>query len=813
MTMINASLLLGLVLAAVPVVLHLALRARPKRVEFPALRLLQARRPSNARRMQLRHWLLLLLRALLIAVLVLAVARPSLPAARYGLRWWEWLLLAAAAGGAWALYYWLGRRDRGAHLAAHQLRDIRSRRRLWCVLGGALAALVVVGVPWSVRVRAELLAPRNAALDNIPVAAVFVFDTSVSMNYRHENRTRLDLARTVAGDYLSRLPSGSRVAVTGLAPDEEVVFQADLTGAQSRMDSLTLTTVPESLNRRIRAAIQAQLDDRQRVREETGTTSESDLFAREICVLTDMSQAAWNHPDDSGIADSLTQHDWLQAYVVDVSVSNPRNVSLSRLRLSEETSVPGRDVLLSVTLDMTAAADPAAVVETYLLDSTGQELRVGRQSVQLQAGAAEMQTVLEAPSGVPFAEGFVRLATADPLPDDSIRYFTFGVRPRPRILLVSDRADLADTFYLKNVLQPDLGEKQGWELYDCVRVTTSRFNEQPLTDFDVVCLINCQRPDASLWSAVKRFAESGGGVFVVAGSRGISPSHWSTPDSQQLLPALPITAVPYATQPAQLRIVQEQSAVLRPFVQSEEARTELSRALFERCWAVELQPAGSVLLQFTGPGDRPALLERRVGAGRCVLFTSAMDNLVNGGSEWNNLVVENWAYMVLADVLMQYLTGAADVTRNFVAGTAVDLPVPASQRFSGYLLRRPQFRQTRGELPVDQPSLLITDAVEAGHYRVRPLESESAFEAAFAVNLRDQESNLARMPEEQLAEIFGPERYALVNNPRDLQQAVRAGRLGIEVFPVLMGLLVLLFCAEHLMANFFYDEHADVRAL
>ena len=91
MTWINASLLAGLAFASLPVILHLVMRAKPKRIEFPALRLLKARQPSNARRLQLRHWLLLLLRMLLIAVIVLAIARPSLPAAQYGLRWWEWL--------------------------------------------------------------------------------------------------------------------------------------------------------------------------------------------------------------------------------------------------------------------------------------------------------------------------------------------------------------------------------------------------------------------------------------------------------------------------------------------------------------------------------------------------------------------------------------------------------------------------------------------------------------------------------------------------------------------------------------------------
>ena len=35
---------------------------------------------------------------------------------------------------------------------------------------------------------------------------------------------------------------------------------------------------------------------------------------------------------------------------------------------------------------------------------------------------------------------------------------------------------------------------------------------------------------------------------------------------------------------------------------------------------------------------------------------------------------------------------------------------------------------------------------------------------------------------------------------------VQAEALGVEIFPVLMGLLILILSAEHLMANFFYDE-------
>ena len=55
MQLINPAIIYGLGLAAVPVVLHMLLRARPKPHLFPALRLLQARRRHNRRRLRLRH--------------------------------------------------------------------------------------------------------------------------------------------------------------------------------------------------------------------------------------------------------------------------------------------------------------------------------------------------------------------------------------------------------------------------------------------------------------------------------------------------------------------------------------------------------------------------------------------------------------------------------------------------------------------------------------------------------------------------------------------------------------------------------------
>jgi hypothetical protein len=71
--------LLGLPLAAVPLVLHLIQRRDPPTVEFPAVRYLVQVTQEHQRRLRLRHWVLLLIRTLLILGLIVAAAGPSAP--------------------------------------------------------------------------------------------------------------------------------------------------------------------------------------------------------------------------------------------------------------------------------------------------------------------------------------------------------------------------------------------------------------------------------------------------------------------------------------------------------------------------------------------------------------------------------------------------------------------------------------------------------------------------------------------------------------------------------------------------------------
>src|SRR2546430_156686 len=78
-TFLHPWALVGLAAAVIPALLHLLERRVPPEAEFPPLRYLSEAERQNARRLKLRHLLLLILRTALIVLIVLAAARPLFP--------------------------------------------------------------------------------------------------------------------------------------------------------------------------------------------------------------------------------------------------------------------------------------------------------------------------------------------------------------------------------------------------------------------------------------------------------------------------------------------------------------------------------------------------------------------------------------------------------------------------------------------------------------------------------------------------------------------------------------------------------------
>src|SRR5829696_9382506 len=79
-------LLTGAALVGLPILLHLIMKQEPKRLPFPAFRFLKQRLKTNQRKLRLRHFLLLALRMLLIALFCAALYQPTVRSDQFHLR-------------------------------------------------------------------------------------------------------------------------------------------------------------------------------------------------------------------------------------------------------------------------------------------------------------------------------------------------------------------------------------------------------------------------------------------------------------------------------------------------------------------------------------------------------------------------------------------------------------------------------------------------------------------------------------------------------------------------------------------------------
>jgi hypothetical protein len=125
MAFLNPMLLLALAAAGIPLAIHFLGRRRPRQVLFSAMGFLDNIRRQQFRRLRFRHWLLLLIRTLLIAFLVLSFAGPSLRNrfGAVGYRGENAIVVLLDDGPSMGRYLTSGS---GLDWASHRIEDIRS---------------------------------------------------------------------------------------------------------------------------------------------------------------------------------------------------------------------------------------------------------------------------------------------------------------------------------------------------------------------------------------------------------------------------------------------------------------------------------------------------------------------------------------------------------------------------------------------------------------------------------------------------------------------------------------------------------------
>ena len=799
MSVINPAILYAVGLAAIPVILHLLLRAKPKKLFFPALQLIQARRQQNVRRLRLRHLWLLLLRIAAIAAIVFALARPTLPAANYALNLKEMLIagaiLAMAFGAYWATVFFWRRKRLPNHVIAY--------RRTLLVAGSALSTLVLlsllVGWPYLRRVTAEVTAPMPEVAEDLPASAVFLFDTSLSMQYRIENQTRLDVAKEIAVEHLTRLPARSRVAITDTSTDSPVLYQADLAGAQSRAEGLEILPVSHALNDRLRAALALLEEDRRRTLDSEGADADQrDRYLREVYVFTDLSRSAWSSGAGKGLRDELDRLAWANLYLIDVGVTEPVNVGLTALRLSKQSIPLGGRLFVDATLTATGLKDTDRTVEISMEGQTGQPVKKGQRAAKLGSGSVAQISFspIDGLTG-PISHGSVRLVSSDPFPADDVRYLTAEVQPPLEVLLVAPAE--SDVDYLRNALAPGSLAMAGRAPYRCTYLASSRLAGADLSPYAVICLVSVPTVPEAEWDMLGTYVESGGGLAVFLGTFGADTAvSYNTSAAQSLLPAEVVACLKFMP-PESLDLRESLSHPVFRRLDELQGVAVLTSQEVRRYWKVEPNDGASIIARYSDARRSPALLERVHGEGRSVMLTTSVDL-----KDWNDLP-RVWAFLVFADRVIHHLSRRTDNIFNYTAGDEVVFRLAPDQNLDRYLLRKPGLQQLPGEVPAGARLFSISETDQLGHFDVIPAGTDSDFTTGFSVNTPAAESDFTRLTEPDLDGLFGEKRYGVARDIEGLTRGVTRGRFGQEICPFVLLLAIVFFCGEHLVANWFHQ--------
>jgi len=738
---INPAILGGLALVGIPIVLHLLMRRRPKRIEFPALRFIQLTRESTQRRMRFQHILLLILRALIIMLIVLAMARP-----------------------------------RSAGLSA--------------VIGD----------------------------DEAPVAAALVFDCAARMQYKQANLTRLDDARGYALETLSELPRGSKIAICDNRRGPKA-FAVDVGAARTAVERLT--TVASGVPLPIAAEEALRL------------LAESDLPRRELFLFTDLSRAAWPVESGEALRRQLEAAEPVTVYIVDVGSEAPINDSIGELDLQAQVLSPGQPLRIATDVRRIAPpdtpADPRKVMleiidekgEAQIRDEATVELRpaaindlststdeateddtpisgltdenIMGETVDLSVGGLDRGT----------HQGLVRMTGSDGLPTDDVRYFTVEVGSPWRVLILAPDPAKRRAIYMSQALAPVALRARGEVRFDTSVASYSEQTSQDFAQFDAIILLDPPKLEEDFWRDLGEYVAAGGGLGVFLG-RDADVDSLDNDTVRKLLPGVPVQqakSVEGDIHPAPSDYSHPILAPLRPIADEIPWHT---MPIF-RYWQVNQVKGAGVNTVIALNDGRPLLLERVVGEGRVLLGVTPFSDPLDR-TAWNLFASSDvWPAVMTMYQSATYLVGGMNVRLNYLAEETVVLPLGPTDPRGAYQLFAPDGLHFPIQVEATDRRIVFSTTDQVGNYTVGTGGTRGV-SRGFSVNFAPDQTHLVRTDRETLDAIFGEHPFRIARNREQLEGEQHAGRVGIELFPLLVILAALALAGEHFVANRFYRK-------
>jgi hypothetical protein len=325
--------------------------------------------------------------------------------------------------------------------------------------------------------------------------------------------------------------------------------------------------------------------------------------------------------------------------------------------------------------------------------------------------------------------GTVRIGS-DGLPADNAFHFIVSPAEPLRIILV-DRGSASAGLFLDRALA----------IGDAPRFETTTRQPDSVSDEDLrranVVVLNDVTVPAGLGRRLARFVENGGGLLVALGPR----ATW--PQEADVLPAALLQPVDRTRGDAgRVGALEFGHPVFEPFRAPRSG--DFSGTRFYGYRVVKPVEGTQILARFDA--GAPALLERRVGNGRVLLWTSTLD------LSWSDLPLKP-VYLPFVHQSVRHLASYAQPAPWLTVGQVLD-PTAGAVRGAtpaGRIALTPSGRR----VPLDEEGSEVLALSESGFYSVRGEQGDTEI-GVVATNVDPAESDLTPMdPKEIVAATIG----------------------------------------------------------
>ena len=325
--------------------------------------------------------------------------------------------------------------------------------------------------------------------------------------------------------------------------------------------------------------------------------------------------------------------------------------------------------------------------------------------------------------------GTVRIGS-DGLPADNAFHFIVSPAEPVRVIL-ADRGSASAGLFLDRALA----------IGDAPRFETTTRQPDAMSDEDLrranVVVLNDVTVPAALGRRLARFVENGGGLLVALGPR----ATW--PQDADVLPAALLQPVDRTRgDSGRVGALEFGHPVFEPFRAPRSG--DFSGTRFYGYRAVKPVEGAQILARFDA--GAPALLERRVGNGRVLLWTSTLD------LSWSDLPLKP-VYLPFVHQAVRHLASYSQPAAWLTVGQVLD-PTSGTVRGAtpaGRIALTPSGRR----VPLDEEGSEVLALNEAGFYSVRGAQGDMEL-GVVASNVDPAESDLTPMdPKEIVAATIG----------------------------------------------------------